>query len=273
MYEKYNAFEPGTEGAGGKYLPQEGFGWTNGVALYLLNHSLTLPFDPTPKDGDEPDIYNDTNVTVFVLSFCAVLVACVGCREYRRKIVLPEYYVRRNRELSSCNPASSKAVQAVRSQYLYATVADNDSGDVERTGNPMATASAVGSVEDSTLLAPLYKQSDSPPRRTPEKTKPHTPSRSTGGGVAVFGRSNTFNATGASNVASPMTPSAAARQYRFPRSNTNTPGDNSLTSQFYRSPQPRFSQSLLSAVSAQFAATYNFKKSHRLAIDRKKHSL
>jgi len=36
MYEKYNAFEPGSTGGGGEYHPQVGFGWSNGVALVLL---------------------------------------------------------------------------------------------------------------------------------------------------------------------------------------------------------------------------------------------
>ena len=36
MYEKYDAFEPGVGGGGGEYVPQVGFGWTNGVALDLL---------------------------------------------------------------------------------------------------------------------------------------------------------------------------------------------------------------------------------------------
>jgi len=37
MFEKYNALEPGQRGSGGEYNPQEGFGWTNGVFLSLLN--------------------------------------------------------------------------------------------------------------------------------------------------------------------------------------------------------------------------------------------
>jgi len=37
MYEKYNAETIGQEGHGGEYPVQDGFGWTNGVALYLLN--------------------------------------------------------------------------------------------------------------------------------------------------------------------------------------------------------------------------------------------
>ena len=39
MYEKYNAYHPGTTGNGGEYEPQLGFGWTNGVVLDLLTHS------------------------------------------------------------------------------------------------------------------------------------------------------------------------------------------------------------------------------------------
>jgi alpha,alpha-trehalase len=37
MYEKYNAYELGIGGGGGEYVPQIGFGWTNGVALLLIN--------------------------------------------------------------------------------------------------------------------------------------------------------------------------------------------------------------------------------------------
>ena len=36
MHEKYDATRPGERGGGGEYEPQLGFGWTNGVALWLL---------------------------------------------------------------------------------------------------------------------------------------------------------------------------------------------------------------------------------------------
>ena len=36
MYEKYDVTRPGERGAGGEYTPQQGFGWTNGAALMLL---------------------------------------------------------------------------------------------------------------------------------------------------------------------------------------------------------------------------------------------
>jgi len=45
MYEKYDVTKPGTPGGGGEYVVQDGFGWTNGVALGLLRrygHVLDL---------------------------------------------------------------------------------------------------------------------------------------------------------------------------------------------------------------------------------------
>lgn len=36
MFEKYDATRPGVGGGGGEYVPQRGFGWTNGVVLQLL---------------------------------------------------------------------------------------------------------------------------------------------------------------------------------------------------------------------------------------------
>ncbi|XP_065842693.1 trehalase-like [Oscarella lobularis] len=38
MYEKYNATREGAPGGGGEYNVQTGFGWTNGVVFYLLEH-------------------------------------------------------------------------------------------------------------------------------------------------------------------------------------------------------------------------------------------
>ncbi|KYQ89897.1 Trehalase precursor [Tieghemostelium lacteum] len=45
MFEKYDALNVGVPGGGGEYVVQDGFGWTNGVILYLLNKfssSITL---------------------------------------------------------------------------------------------------------------------------------------------------------------------------------------------------------------------------------------
>jgi alpha,alpha-trehalase len=45
MHEKYDAMRPGKRGGGGEYTPQVGFGWTNGVVLWLLQHGFR--FDPS----------------------------------------------------------------------------------------------------------------------------------------------------------------------------------------------------------------------------------
>ncbi len=36
MYEKYDALVPGQGGGGGEYVPQTGFGWTNGVFFSII---------------------------------------------------------------------------------------------------------------------------------------------------------------------------------------------------------------------------------------------
>ncbi|KAJ8927267.1 hypothetical protein NQ314_020268 [Rhamnusium bicolor] len=37
MFEKYDALHSGQYGGGGEYTVQSGFGWSNGVALSLIN--------------------------------------------------------------------------------------------------------------------------------------------------------------------------------------------------------------------------------------------
>jgi alpha,alpha-trehalase len=49
MYEKYNAKNVGQPGHGGEYEVQTGFGWTNGIALYLLQeYGHTLSSEECP---------------------------------------------------------------------------------------------------------------------------------------------------------------------------------------------------------------------------------
>lgn len=36
MFEKYDVTTRGIPGGGGEYVVQDGFGWTNGVALHFL---------------------------------------------------------------------------------------------------------------------------------------------------------------------------------------------------------------------------------------------
>lgn len=49
MFEKYSAVQPGHQGGGGEYGVQDGFGWTNGVALELLQrYGKDLTLDEAP---------------------------------------------------------------------------------------------------------------------------------------------------------------------------------------------------------------------------------
>jgi hypothetical protein len=46
VFEKYHAENVGYPGGGGEYIVQEGFGWTNGVTLWILDKfgdKLTAP--------------------------------------------------------------------------------------------------------------------------------------------------------------------------------------------------------------------------------------
>ncbi|MCL4117246.1 UNVERIFIED_CONTAM: hypothetical protein GTU68_009957 [Idotea baltica] len=66
MYEKYDVTKIGVPGGGGEYLVQEGFGWTNGVAmkfLTLYGHKIRTSnaYDPAPV------------VIVLLLSFVSII--------------------------------------------------------------------------------------------------------------------------------------------------------------------------------------------------------
>ena len=55
MFEKYHAVNVGYPGGGGEYIVQEGFGWTNGVTLWILNRfegNLTTPSQCFKIDKD-----------------------------------------------------------------------------------------------------------------------------------------------------------------------------------------------------------------------------
>ena len=40
MHEKMDATRPGERGGGGEYEPQVGFGWSNGVVLWMLQEGF-----------------------------------------------------------------------------------------------------------------------------------------------------------------------------------------------------------------------------------------
>eukprot|EP00434_Breviolum_minutum_P025116 symbB.v1.2.022189.t1/scaffold1957.1/size97114/4 len=67
MFEKYDAFRVGEGGGGGEYVPQTGFGWSNGVAMVLLakNGNRSLPFVPGLAMGPFCSFFNFRNPSFF----------------------------------------------------------------------------------------------------------------------------------------------------------------------------------------------------------------
>jgi len=49
MHEKYDATRPGERGAGGEYTPQVGFGWSNGVVLWMIDRFVKEGSDVAKK--------------------------------------------------------------------------------------------------------------------------------------------------------------------------------------------------------------------------------
>lgn len=78
MYEKYNAYEVGVGGGGGEYVPQVGFGWTNGVALYLLNKSLPSGL-PGLFDDDFNTVAGNTNFDLVAVWVTVAVLFCLLC--------------------------------------------------------------------------------------------------------------------------------------------------------------------------------------------------
>ena len=58
----------GVGGGGGEYVPQMGFGWSNGVALYLLNHTGTAAVMTSSSDDD------GVSVAIQVVVLCVILI-------------------------------------------------------------------------------------------------------------------------------------------------------------------------------------------------------
>jgi hypothetical protein len=76
MYEKYNAYQVGVGGGGGEYTPQVGFGWSNAVALLLLQQTYPAPTDDNSGGGglSGPAITAIVCAAVFVGLMIAVLL-------------------------------------------------------------------------------------------------------------------------------------------------------------------------------------------------------
>ena len=73
MYEKYNAYEIGVGGGGGEYIPQIGFGWTNGVALILLRQAY-----PTPINSNGGGNSSVSDAIIIVVSCLAGFIGVLG---------------------------------------------------------------------------------------------------------------------------------------------------------------------------------------------------
>ncbi|KAL4220633.1 hypothetical protein ACF0H5_021029 [Mactra antiquata] len=78
MFEKYAAMKKGSRGSGGEYDVQEGFGWTNGVALDLLNRygqRLTIDESLMSSDNtnDATQIMMTSQVLLFILFNCLII--------------------------------------------------------------------------------------------------------------------------------------------------------------------------------------------------------
>lgn len=82
MYEKYNAFEVGVGGGGGEYVPQIGFGWSNAVALMLLNDMYPASVDDDSAGGGSNDAlagWAVALIVVLVILFVSGLVYFFHC--------------------------------------------------------------------------------------------------------------------------------------------------------------------------------------------------
>jgi hypothetical protein len=78
MFEKYNAFEMGIGGGGGEYTPQIGFGWSNGVALVMLNTSSFKKSSDDESDGG----LSTTNAILLSVGIVAAVGLLAGAIYY-----------------------------------------------------------------------------------------------------------------------------------------------------------------------------------------------
>lgn len=82
MYEKYNAFQVGVGGGGGEYTPQLGFGWSNGVALVLLD-MLNPGDDGSRSNGSDDDSLSVGAVVGIVIGVVLIVAFIAGFYYYR----------------------------------------------------------------------------------------------------------------------------------------------------------------------------------------------
>ena len=82
MYEKYNAYEVGVGGGGGEYVPQVGFGWSNAVALILLQQTYATPANSGSSDGSNGLKNTEIIVIASIATFIGLLLAAMVFLHY-----------------------------------------------------------------------------------------------------------------------------------------------------------------------------------------------
>ncbi|KAG5455355.1 MAG: hypothetical protein BJ554DRAFT_5254 [Olpidium bornovanus] len=109
MFEKYDARKVGVPGDGGEYVVQEGFGWSNGVVLWILDEfalrlNLTAPESCQNEgllDGDPTDanVFGPLRLAATrplaaavggAAFFAGVGAAWFGYRRMRKRVSGPE---------------------------------------------------------------------------------------------------------------------------------------------------------------------------------------
>jgi alpha,alpha-trehalase len=123
MYEKYNAYTLAEGGGGGEYTPQVGFGWTNGIALILINDTYRLAIHDFNFDDDwfdDDDGVDDSIIAIAVLlPFFFILFLTCGLYFY---CVRGQFLCCINRSNSSIRLHEAFVVQTVTSPFPPAPV-------------------------------------------------------------------------------------------------------------------------------------------------------
>lgn len=85
MYEKYDAYEVGVGGGGGEYIPQVGFGWSNGVALALLAAKYSKNINNTSGKNTGLTQEEVIIITVVVIVVAFAIIGAVASIVYKKK--------------------------------------------------------------------------------------------------------------------------------------------------------------------------------------------